>query len=380
MKFSVLIPTRNRFEYLKTAIASILLQDYTDYEIIISDNDSTDDIQEYVQSLNQPQIRYSKTDRFISVTDNWNRSFDLAQGDYLIMIGDDDCLLKGYFFQMERWIERFEHPDLIYSDALLYAYPGVLKDHPNGQLRTVGNCSYWKQTAPFLLAKEKADRFADQMMSFRYAFSFNIQYGLIRRSFAEQLRFQGAFFHSPYPDYYATPLLFKKARSIAVCPFPMTLIGITSKSFGYFYFNNKEQQGVEFLKNEEDRNVYAEVKEHILPGTIMNTTWLFSLIALQKNHLLVDIDFAQYRRLQIIKCLQNRSNIKELCVSLRAREWLSYLIEIPLVWAIRKIMGRHILKRLQSRFLLQHPLTFQQYEKKYHSVLEIIDDFEGAFQ
>ena len=44
MKFSVLLPTRNRLEYLRYAVETVRRQDYADWEIIVSDNCSEDDI------------------------------------------------------------------------------------------------------------------------------------------------------------------------------------------------------------------------------------------------------------------------------------------------------------------------------------------------
>ncbi len=162
MKFSVLIPTRNRLENLRDSIASILLQDYSDFEIIVSDNYSDQDIQGYIASLKESRIRYSRTEVFISVTENWNRALDQSIGDYIIMLGDDDCLMKGYFSFIRELIIEHSSPDLIYTDAFLYAHPGVLSNHPKGYLRTTGNCSYWKKSSPFCLSREEADQFAEK--------------------------------------------------------------------------------------------------------------------------------------------------------------------------------------------------------------------------
>lgn len=105
MKFSLLIPTRNRLNLLKYAVASVLSQSYNDWEIIISDNASTEDIKGYVSSLNEPRIKYSRSEEFLSITENWNRCIDLCTGDYVIMIGDDDILLKNHFQIMRNLIE-----------------------------------------------------------------------------------------------------------------------------------------------------------------------------------------------------------------------------------------------------------------------------------
>src|ERR1700744_891987 len=96
MKFSVVIPTRNRLDLLKCAVFSVLKQDYNDFEIIISDNASDEDIEGYVKSLNEPRIKYSRSNEFLSITQSWNRCIDLSSGEYILMIGDDDILLKNH--------------------------------------------------------------------------------------------------------------------------------------------------------------------------------------------------------------------------------------------------------------------------------------------
>lgn len=139
MKYSVLIPTRNRLEYLKYAIASVLEQKYDNFELVISDNASIDDIEGYVRSLNEPRIKYSRSEKFLTVTESWNRSVDLSSGDYVIMLGDDDILLKGYFEIVDYLLENHQHPDLIYTNSYLFTYPGVLSHLPKGAFHCIRN-------------------------------------------------------------------------------------------------------------------------------------------------------------------------------------------------------------------------------------------------
>ena len=51
MLFSVLLPTHDRLEYLRYAVESVRRQDEDDWELIVSDNDSTDDIAGFVEGL-----------------------------------------------------------------------------------------------------------------------------------------------------------------------------------------------------------------------------------------------------------------------------------------------------------------------------------------
>ena len=102
MLFSVLLPTHDRLEYLRYAVESVRRQDEADWELIVSDNDSTDDIAGFVQSLGDERVRYVRTDRFVPVTENWNNALRHSRGDYVVMLGDDDALLPGYLSGQRR--------------------------------------------------------------------------------------------------------------------------------------------------------------------------------------------------------------------------------------------------------------------------------------
>ena len=128
--FSILLPTRNRLDLLKRAIQTVLRQDFEDWEIVISDNYSDEDIQPYVESLNDSRIRYQRTDSFVPVTDNWNRALEASRGDYVIMLGDDDGLLRGCLSGLHNYIQQYDNPDAFYTSAALYAYPMSCKMLP----------------------------------------------------------------------------------------------------------------------------------------------------------------------------------------------------------------------------------------------------------
>lgn len=130
MKFSVLLPTRNRLALLRYAVESVRQQDYDDWEIIVSDNFSEEDIGGYVRGLGDPRIKHFRTEKSLPVTANWNNALEQSNGDYVIMLGDDDCLMPGYFTRVRQLAEAHGNPDLIYSSGYVYAYPGVMPASP----------------------------------------------------------------------------------------------------------------------------------------------------------------------------------------------------------------------------------------------------------
>src|SRR6187399_2954715 len=81
-KFSVLLPTRDRLELAKDAIETVRRQSFSDWELIVADNCSCDNVPGYVASLSDPRMTCIRTDTPVPVTENWNRALNASSGDY----------------------------------------------------------------------------------------------------------------------------------------------------------------------------------------------------------------------------------------------------------------------------------------------------------
>lgn len=87
------IPTYNRADsYFPHALQCALNQTYSNTEIIVSDNCSTDSTEAVVKSIDDPRIRYFKQEINIPATDNFNFIIKQAQGDYFSLLHDDDSI------------------------------------------------------------------------------------------------------------------------------------------------------------------------------------------------------------------------------------------------------------------------------------------------
>ena len=91
--FSILIPTYNRCNLLKATIEIILAQTFKDFELIISDNASTDETEKVVKSFKDKRIKYFKNKENIGAENNYKKVFSYAKGEYLFSMGDDDFIL-----------------------------------------------------------------------------------------------------------------------------------------------------------------------------------------------------------------------------------------------------------------------------------------------
>lgn len=94
LKFSILIPTYNGGEIINETIKSILSQSFTNYEIIVNDDASTDNTEDVVRSLNDPRIKFFKKEKNLGYPGNLEEARKKATGDIVYLMGQDDILAK----------------------------------------------------------------------------------------------------------------------------------------------------------------------------------------------------------------------------------------------------------------------------------------------
>ena len=91
-KVSVYMPTKNRREIASEAIESVLNQRYTNIELIIVNDGSTDDTYDHLEKLAQSDSRVSvlHNEQSIGAPRSRNRAITLATGEYITGLDDDD--------------------------------------------------------------------------------------------------------------------------------------------------------------------------------------------------------------------------------------------------------------------------------------------------
>jgi glycosyltransferase involved in cell wall biosynthesis len=97
-KVSIGLPVYNGEQFLEGAINSILSQTFTDFELIISDNASTDKTREICQIFmaKDPRIHYSRNDTNLGGGNNTNHTFYLSKGKYFCWASHDDLYAPQY--------------------------------------------------------------------------------------------------------------------------------------------------------------------------------------------------------------------------------------------------------------------------------------------
>ena len=296
MKFSVLLPTRDGARYLGDCIRSVLNQPYENMELIVSDNANTDDTPKIIASFSgDHRLKAIRNEKLVSVIDNWNNALYASSGDYVLMMGDDDFLLPGYFKRLEEIIAKYDQPEGITYNGYRYIFPMAINNNPHSYYSD----PYFDFDLPLkeegLLSLGVAHSIVRDMFNFNVRVPLNTLPHLWSRKAIN--RVDGDIFRPPYPDHFALNSLLLKAKNWVFLPEKLFIIGVTPNSYGHYVFSNDEQdEGSDYLGIDTDF-------EGRLPGNeLVNNqhVWLMLLKENFKEYLEgVEISRANYVRRQV---------------------------------------------------------------------------------
>ena len=104
VQFSLVIPTRHRPDYVREALECIKLQEFSDCEVIVSDNFTNPELSCKDVALNSDlsNLIYIQPPRPLSMVDNWNYAFEHASGEYVLYFTDKMMLLPGVLADLAR--------------------------------------------------------------------------------------------------------------------------------------------------------------------------------------------------------------------------------------------------------------------------------------
>jgi glycosyltransferase len=120
---TIAIPTYKRAVLLKEAIDSAINQiGYEFYDVIVVDNDPERgcETEKLLQSYNNKRISYYKNSENIGMAGNWNRLFELATGDYVVMLHDDDLILSSFLLECMRFIDDKQNVGILRPVSQLF--------------------------------------------------------------------------------------------------------------------------------------------------------------------------------------------------------------------------------------------------------------------
>ncbi len=197
MKISIVIPTRERADYLGASIRTALAIKDDALEVVVNDNASGDHTREVVEGFDDTRLLYFNAGARVSMRENFNLGVANSTGDYVIVIGDDDGVLPRQI-QMLRSVLETHRPDGVSWNRATYVWPVGDFGRKTGGVRFYRDGMFGGPRAYDPAQKAQAllqGRLSDMVPT------PNIYHGCVSRAYLERIApAPGLFFDSSIPD------------------------------------------------------------------------------------------------------------------------------------------------------------------------------------
>lgn len=179
-RLTVGLPTYNRACYLRGTLDSVLAQTYTDFELIISDNASTDATEQIAREYAErdPRIRYVRHPRNLGSAFNHTYVIRKARGEFFKWVSDDDLYAPDLFEQCVRALDA--HPEIPLAHAWTTSIDG------DGVLI---------EKVPYVMDTGSGSP-SERLRSLLYTEGGDDIYGVIRTQILRSMPDVGSFYHS----------------------------------------------------------------------------------------------------------------------------------------------------------------------------------------
>jgi glycosyltransferase involved in cell wall biosynthesis len=191
--FSIVIPTYNRAHIIRDAIEAVLLQTFSDFELIISDDGSTDNTEEIITPLlKDSRIKYIKQiNKGVCAARNFGAQH--AKGKYLVFLDSDDTINNIWLYDFHTI--ALKNFDIVFCSMIVINANGFekktscLKPYKNGNEKGIFNAGTWAMKRDLFFEIGQYDeqikygentelkfRFLDKQFEFGYVDNYNFIY------------------------------------------------------------------------------------------------------------------------------------------------------------------------------------------------------------
>lgn len=119
MRYSIIIPMYNVQEYIKRCLNSIFIQGFSDYELILVDDGSTDntleEARQYVKTNQKESITTIHVKNNSGASDTRNAGIRMAKGEFIIFMDADDTMTKDALTHMDKATREYESDLYVFS-------------------------------------------------------------------------------------------------------------------------------------------------------------------------------------------------------------------------------------------------------------------------
>ena len=279
---SIVVPTKNRYEYLKPFVELIASYGQKNVEMVIQDNsDNNEDFVAYLEEKNYDFVVYGYCAEPISVVENSDRAVKASSGKYVCFMGDDDYVLKD-LAEFAKYMElsgiesaffnraKYSWPNLAYS---AHKIPNLVIPSFKGRIKSVDVDKTFKR-----LLKKGASSLDKAPQ---------LYHGIILRACLDKIYERaGTYFPGASPDMAVSVALMYVVKNHVYCDVPYVIAGTAPKSAGGLGAQHKHKgniKNVPWLPQNTDKDWDARVPKIWTGATIYADTALKAMSAMGES-------------------------------------------------------------------------------------------------
>lgn len=226
---SIIVPTKDRFEYAQFCISSLLEISSLDLEIVVVDNGFGNELSNWIEKLTDSRLLYHRIVGWVSVIDNFETGLKIANGNYLCTIGDDDGV-NPEIMEVVKWADNEKFDAIIPSLSADYSWPD-LKLKYYGSVRS--GLLRWNKVYKSPFKPNLNEEVLKCMKSGGQSFGFmpKIYYGIVKKDCVDEIvKKAGRFFLGVSPDMCASVALACIVKNPICVDYPVFVPGSSAKS------------------------------------------------------------------------------------------------------------------------------------------------------
>ena len=259
--FTVIIPQKDRAEYLIHTLRTCMIQDYPNFEIIVSDDCSEDNSVEMVRELRNKdsRIKLFAHDHHLGMRDNFEFAINQVRPGYVMALGGDDGLVPGCIWRMFEILSSTKRELLTWTPAS-FGY----SDYEGGR-----NIFYIKRKKNYGVKFIKSETLLNKLaQTFLYQIDecpMLFMKGVASTALVDRVKSRTkdhSFYYCPTPDGFSGVVLAGEVDDYAFTYEPLSIGGSSNKSQGrnYCRTDKKSKEEAQLFFNDNIRRVmHAEL-------------------------------------------------------------------------------------------------------------------------
>ena len=196
LKFTIIIPTKNRSDTLYWALKTCVEQQYENLEIIVSDNFSNDSTKEVALSFHDSRIRYINTGKALSMSGNWEFALSHVEEGFISFLGDDDAFLPNSISRLNEIIHKTSC-EAVNAPCIEYNWPDHIRPLQRNKLFFIKHDINPYPSVKQILLKVLTSELSYATLPWLYK-------GFVSVTLIKEIKkYSTTFFHSRTPDIYS---------------------------------------------------------------------------------------------------------------------------------------------------------------------------------